>query len=47
MYICKIIFEDELKCGTGFFCNIKEKKLKALITNNHVIDKEYLEKGKD
>ena len=44
--ICKIIFEDELKCGTGFFCNIKEKKLKVLITNNHVINKEYLEKGK-
>ena len=37
--ICKIIFEDELKCGTGFFCNIKEKKLKVLITNNHVIKK--------
>ncbi len=44
--ICKIIIEDELKCGTGFFCNIKEKKLKVLITNNHVINKEYLEKGK-
>ena len=41
--ICKIIIEEELKAATGFFCNIKEYKMKAFITNNHVINKEYLD----
>ena len=44
--ICKIIIEEQLKCGTGFFCNIKQKKLKAFITNNHVINEEFLKKEK-
>ena len=44
--ICKIIFEDEVKEATGFFCDIKEYKLKALITNNHVIDKEFIKNNK-
>ena len=40
--ICKIL--TKVKTGTGFFCNIPEKQIKALITNNHVIDEEYLNK---
>ena len=42
--ICKIY-----KCnGTGFFCNIsfKNKNFKALITNNHIINKEYIKNNK-
>ena len=41
--ICKII--RKTKTGTGFFCEVPEKNLKLLITNNHVIDELYLEKG--
>ena len=39
--ICKI---DGNKIGTGFFCKIKykEKYIKVLITNYHVINDEYL-----
>ena len=43
--ICKII-NDELKCGTGFFCNIPQKKLKVIITNNHVINEKFLNEQK-
>ena len=37
--ICKI-FTDK-GCGTGFICEvkIKEKKIKFLFTNNHIINK--------
>jgi V8-like Glu-specific endopeptidase len=48
--VCKIIREIEnngelkYKTGTGFFCNIQTKKLKVFITNNHLIDKEFLDK---
>jgi hypothetical protein len=41
--ICKILKKNK-SCGTGFFCliplssNKREKPLKALITNNHVLD---------
>ena len=41
--ICKII--RKTKTGTGFFCEVPENNLKLLITNNHVIDELYLEKG--
>ena len=40
--ICKI--ENKNGNGTGFFCQILNKKV--LITNNHIIDKEELEKNK-
>ena len=40
--ICKII--TLTKTGTGFFVNIPEKNIKVLITNNHIIDEEFLEK---
>ena len=40
--ICKIY-----KCnGTGFFCKIPFKNFKALITNNHIINKEYIKNNK-
>lgn len=38
--VCKIIIKT--KTGTGFFCNITQKNIKALITNNHVINEEFL-----
>ena len=41
--ICKIIRKN--KVGTGFFCEIPEKNIKLLITNNHIIDEIYLEQG--
>lgn len=34
--------EKKLKSGTGFFCNIPELKMKIFLTNNHVINKEFL-----
>jgi hypothetical protein len=42
--ICKI----HKRNGTGFFCNIKFQnfEFKALITNYHVIDKEYIKNNK-
>ena len=39
--ICKII--TKIKTGTGFFCDIPQKCIKILITNNHVIDKTFLD----
>ena len=45
--ICKIIFSDSY--GTGFFCRIpypdKNYLTKVLITKNHVLNKDYLEKS--
>ena len=40
--ICQI--ENKNGKGTGFFCYIpyKNKKLKVMITNNHIIDEEIL-----
>ena len=38
--ICKII--TKTKTGTGFFCNVPNKNIKLLITNNHVIDETFL-----
>ena len=39
--ICKII--GKTKTGSGFFCEIPEKNIKLLITNNHILDELYLE----
>jgi protein-tyrosine phosphatase len=50
--ICKIIIIDEVsdenkfKSGTGFFYDIPEKKIKILLTNNHLINKKFLENEK-
>ena len=50
--VCKIIQiveinrEQKIKAGTGFFCVIQEKKIKVLITNNHIIDEKFLENEK-
>ena len=44
--VCKIIKEEEMKSGTGFFCNIPQKKLKVIITNNHVINEKNLNEDK-
>jgi len=50
--ICKIMQEIEiegekkLKSGTGFFFKIPDINFKMFITNNHVINKEILEKSK-
>ena len=45
-YICKINISNTQ--GTGFFCKIpfpdKENMLPVLVTNNHVIDKDLLNK---
>ncbi len=41
--ICKIIKKDG-SIGTGFFCNIKNDNtiIKVMITNNHIINEEYI-----
>ena len=44
--ICRINCKDGVK-GTGFFCKIpvsKKKNLEVLMTNNHIINKDYLDK---
>ena len=47
--ICKIVNDDGRK-GTGFFCKIpfpdKNNLLKALITNNHVLNENDIENDK-
>ena len=44
--ICKIYLKDGTK-GTGFFCNIKykNKNIKVMITNNHIIDDKYIKEN--
>ena len=32
--------------GAGFFCHIPLKKIKVFITNNHIINQEFLDKEK-
>ena len=47
--VFKIIREKEKSVyitGTGFFCNIRAKNIKVLITNNHVLDQIFLDKEK-
>ena len=52
--VCKIMTEIEstenndkkiCKTGTGFFCNLPLKK-KVFITNNHILDEEFINKEK-
>ena len=51
--VCKleVVFEDEgitkIRTGTGFFCDIPSKKMKALITNNHVLDEDFFQNNKE
>ena len=45
--ICKILIEEELKSGTGFFFFFWENNMKVMITNNHVINDEYLRNKKE
>ena len=48
--ICKLCLENGTK-GTGFFCKIPLKErnnsLPVLVTNNHLIDEDYLTKEKE
>ena len=50
--VCKIEIEvksgDEYsyKTGTGFFCNLKKLNIRIFLTNNHVLNQEYLNNGK-
>ena len=47
--VCKISKKDGSK-GTGFFCKIplsSNKYFSILITNNHVINEQYLKKEKE
>ena len=46
--IFKIYKNNGEENGTGFFCvmNYKNKELKALFTNYHVIDDNYINKNK-
>ena len=41
--VCKII--RKTKYGSGFFCEVPEKNMKLLITNNHILNEVYLEEG--
>ena len=45
--ICKILRENDDENGTGFFCkiNIKGKEMKALFTNNHVLNEKNINKN--
>ena len=45
--VCKIILENGDR-GTGFFCNIKCNKefIPVMITNNHIIDSNYISNNK-
>ena len=50
--VCKIVREANVngklvyKTGTGFFCNLPSKQIKLFITNNHVLDKQFLNEEK-
>ena len=35
------------KSGTGFFCYIPSKEIRILITNNHIINEDYLKDEKE
>ena len=51
--VVKILIEDEnnykIASGTGFFCKlpIRNNYLNILLTNNHIINKEFLKKEKE
>ena len=43
--ICKLkIIDKSLSTGTGFFCEIRSKEMKVLLTNNHLINQKILDK---
>ena len=46
--ICKIIIEEKpkQKSGIGFICYIKQYNKKVIITNNHVINEDFLKNKK-
>ena len=46
--VCKLktIKDNKKITGSGFFCDIPSKQLKVLITNNHVIDQNFLDNEK-
>ena len=41
--VCKII--RKTKYGSGFFCEVPEKNMKLLITNNHILNEAFLKEG--
>ena len=51
--VCKIKQEinnngsTDLKTGTGFFCIIPSKDIRIFVTNNHVLNQEFLNKEKN
>ena len=47
--VCKLQFlkNNSAFTGTGFFCYIPSKNIRVFITNNHVIDQEFLNKEKE
>ena len=46
--ICRIIIEEKpkVKSATGFICYIKQYNKKVLLTNNHVINEDFLKNQK-
>ena len=49
-YICKIkidLTNNNYKLGTGFFCQLEKNNIKLLLTNNHIINDNFLESKKD
>ena len=50
--VCKIEIEAKIgdkyvyKTGTGFFCNIAAKNIKVFLTNNNVLNQEFLDNSK-
>ena len=50
--MCKIMYrkDEHLVIGTGFFCEINEDNIpfkKALFTNRHVLNKSFIQEGKE
>ena len=47
--VCKIKKEcnHEINLGSGFFCYIPSKEIRVQITNNHIIDNNYLKNEKE
>jgi len=47
--VCKIItkIEEKENFGTGFFCYFPLKQMRVLITNNHIIDQNFLDKEEE
>jgi surface protein len=46
--VCKLIVDDmSPHFGTGFFCYIPSREIRVLITNNHVVNEDFLRKSKE